>query len=79
MALAAAYTQVGDIDTALRVYRRILKKRNVPSAILQLIIEELADFEAEVMGQAHFHQLRGDLYMRQGRFPEAVKEYNRIV
>jgi hypothetical protein len=78
MALAAAYTQMGDLDTALRVYHRILKKRTVSSAILQLIIEELSDFETEATGRSHYHQVRGDLYMRQGRFQEAVQEYNKI-
>jgi hypothetical protein len=78
MALALAYTQVGDLDTALRVYRRILKKRKISPGVLQLIIEELADFEAEATGRAHFHQVRGDLYMKQGRFQEAVQEYNKI-
>jgi tetratricopeptide (TPR) repeat protein len=78
MALALAYTQVGDLDTSLRVYRRILKKRTISPGILQLIVEELSDFEADANGRAHFHQVRGDLYMKQGRFHEAVQEYNKI-
>jgi hypothetical protein len=78
MALALAYTQVGDLDTALRVYRRILKKRAITPGVLQLIIEELSDLEGEANGRAHFHQVRGDLYMKQGRFQEAVQEYNKI-
>ena len=78
MALALAYTQVGDLDTSLRVYRRILKKRTISPGILQLIVEELSDFEADANGRPHFHQVRGDLYMKQGRFHEAVQEYNKI-
>ncbi len=79
MALAAAYTQAGNLDAALRVYRRMLKKRNnVPAYMLQIIAEELADFEDEFGDRPRFHQVRGDLYMKQGRFREAVEEYNKI-
>jgi pentatricopeptide repeat protein len=79
MALAAAYTQAGELDAALRVYRRMLKKRNkVPAYMLQIIAEELADFEDEFGDKPRFHQVRGDLYMKQGRFREAVEEYNKI-
>lgn len=79
MALASAYTQLGDPDTALRVYRRVLKKRTVSATILRLITEELNEFEAELEGNARYHQVRGDLYTRQGRNQEAIREYNKIV
>ncbi len=78
MALAAAYTQLGDLDTALRVYRRVLKKRIIPPTFLRLIQEELNDFSSELTGNAHYHQVRGDLYMKQGRHHEAIEEYNKI-
>lgn len=79
IALAAAYTQLGDPDTALRVYHRILKKRAVSDSILRLITEELNDFETGLQGNAKYHQVRGDLYTRQGRHQEAIREYNKIV
>jgi len=79
IALAAAYAQVGDVDTELRVYRRILRRPNVAPAILRLIAEELADYERQLQGQAHYHQIRGDLYMKQHRYQEAIAEYNKIV
>jgi len=78
MALASAYAQVGDIDTQLRVYRRVLKKPGVSNKILRLIAEELSDYEADLSGHPHFHQVRGDLYMKQNRFQEAIEEYNKI-
>jgi tetratricopeptide (TPR) repeat protein len=78
MALASAYAQVGDIDTQLRVYRRVLKKPGVSNKILRLIAEELSDYEADLTGHPHFHQVRGDLYMKQNRFQEAIEEYNKI-
>lgn len=79
IALAAAYTQLGDFNTALRVYRRVLKKRTVSDSILRLITEELNDLDAELQGNAKYHQVRGALYTRQGRHQEAVREYNKIV
>ncbi len=79
VALAAAYTQFGDMDTAIRVYRRILRKRNVSLAVLRLITEELNEFAGDLEGNPLFHQVRGDLYTRQGRNHEAIQEYNKIV
>jgi tetratricopeptide (TPR) repeat protein len=79
IALASAYAQVGDVDTQLRVYRRVLRKPAVSNKILRLIAEELTDYEADLSGHPHFHQVRGDLYMKQNRYQEAIAEYNKIV
>ena len=78
MALAAGYSQLGDLNTTLRVYRRVLRRRNIPAMFLSLIAEELNDYEREMQGNAHYHQARGDLYMKQGRHQEAIQEYNKI-
>ncbi|MDQ3928777.1 MAG: hypothetical protein M3328_06480, partial [Chloroflexota bacterium] len=78
MALAAGYSQLGDLSTTLRVYRRVLRKRNVPAMFLSLIAEELNDYERDMQGDPHYHQVRGDLYMKQGRHQEAIQEYNKI-
>jgi Flp pilus assembly protein TadD len=79
MALAAAYAQRGDVATELRVYRRVLRKSNVSANLMNVINEELADCEEEMSGHPQFHQARGDLLMRQGRFQEAINEYNKLV
>jgi hypothetical protein len=79
MALASAYAQMGDLATELRVYRRVLRKPHVSTNLIRLIAEELSDCESEMSGQPQFHQVRGDLYMRQGRFQEAISEYNKIM
>ncbi len=78
MALATAYTQSGEIDAALRVYRRILKKQSVTPAILQMIADELGDLEPEMSGHPRYHQVLGDLLMKQGLYQDAIKEYNKI-
>jgi hypothetical protein len=79
MALASAYAQMGDLVTELRVYRRVLRRPNVSTNLMRLIAEELSDCESEMTGQPQFHQVRGDLYMKQGRFQEAIAEYNKII
>lgn len=78
MALAAGYSQLGDLSTTLRVYRRVLRRRTIPAMFLSLIAEELNDYERELQGNPHYHQVRGDLYMKQGRHQEAILEYNKI-
>ena len=78
MALAAAYAQSGEYDAALRTYRRTLKKRSMSPAMLDVIAEELSDIEAEASNLPRFHQVLGDLYMKQGRYQEAIDEYNKI-
>jgi len=78
MALAMAYGQGGHTEHALREYRRILANRNVPAPMLNLLSERLDELEEEASGMPRYHQLRGDLYMKLGRYEEAIEEYNRI-
>jgi tetratricopeptide (TPR) repeat protein len=47
-------------------------------AMLDVIAEELSDIEAEASNLPRFHQVLGDLYMKQGRYQEAIDEYNKI-
>ncbi|MEO6457055.1 MAG: tetratricopeptide repeat protein, partial [Chloroflexia bacterium] len=78
MALASAYAQSGEYDAALRTYRRALKKRTMSPAMLEVIADELSDIEAEAAHLPRFHQVLGDLYMKQGRYKDAIDEYNKI-
>jgi hypothetical protein len=78
LALAVAYSQSGHLDHALYEYRQLLKRRQVPVPMLQMIEEQLSDLEEEAGSQARFHQVRGDLYMKQGRYQEAIEEYNKL-
>lgn len=78
MALASAYAQSGEYDSALRVYRRALKKRNLSLAMLEVIADEISDLEADAADLPRFHQVLGDLYMKQGRYKDAIDEYNKI-
>lgn len=78
MALAVAYTQAGHVDHALYEFRRILQNRNVPIPMLGFIEDQINELEIDPASAARFHQLRGDLYMKQGRYQEAIEEYNLI-
>jgi pentatricopeptide repeat protein len=78
MALASAYTQAGDIDTALRVYRRMLRKPSVSDNVLRMVQEELNDLEEQASQYPRYHQVRGDLLVRQGHRREAIEEYNKL-
>jgi hypothetical protein len=78
MALAVAYAQAGHLDHSMYEYRRLLKHRNIPGPLLDMIADQLADFEAEAGHLARYHKVRGDLYMKQGLYQEAIAEYNKI-
>jgi pentatricopeptide repeat protein len=78
MALASAYTQAGDIDTALRVYRRMLRKPNVSENVLRMVQDELGDLEDQAQQYPRYYQVRGDLLVRQGHRREAIEEYNKL-
>jgi len=78
LALASTYTQAGDIDTALRVYRRMLRKPYVSDNILLMIQDELEDLEDQAHQYPRYYQVRGDLLVRQGHRREAIDEYNKL-
>jgi pentatricopeptide repeat protein len=78
MALASAYTQAGDVDTALRVYRRMLRKPNVSENVLGMIQEELTELQDQAQQNPRYFQVRGDLLVRQGHRREAIDEYNKL-
>ena len=78
MALAVGYSQSGYYDHALYEFQRLLQQRHIPGPILQLITDRLDDIERETGYAARLHQLRGDILMKEGRFQEAIEEYNKI-
>jgi pentatricopeptide repeat protein len=78
LALASAYTQAGDIDTALRIYRRMLRKSYVSDNVLRMVQDELADLEDLAHQYPRYHQVRGDLLVRRGQRTDAIDEYNKL-
>lgn len=77
-AMAEAYTQAGQYEHAIQVYRRILKKRNLSASMLQMISDDLSDIQHEVEDLPRYHQVMGDMLMRMGRYKEAIDEYNKM-
>jgi hypothetical protein len=78
MALASAYAQAEDIDSALRVYRRIIKKPTTSETMLKMIWDDLSDLGPQAQHLPRYHQLSGDLLLRLGRHREAIEAYNRL-
>jgi hypothetical protein len=78
MALASAYAQVGDLDSALRVYRRIIKKPTTSETMLKMIWDDLSELGPQAQHLPRYHQLSGDLLLRLGRHREAVEAYNKL-
>ena len=78
MALASAYAQVEDFDSALRIYRRIIKKPTTSGTMLKMIWDDLSDLSPQAQHLPRYHQLSGDLLLRLGRHREAVEAYNKL-
>ena len=78
MAFAAAYAQGGVYYSSLRVYRLLLKSPYITAFVLDVIGEDLDALEGVAAPVPRFHLVRGDLYMKQHRYNEAIEEYNKI-
>jgi tetratricopeptide (TPR) repeat protein len=78
MALASAYAQSQDIDSALRIYRRIIKKPTTSETMLRMIWDDLSDLSLHAQHLPRYHQLSGDILLRLGRHREAIEAYNRL-
>lgn len=79
MAMATAYVNAGELESGLRVYRRLIKLPGVSATLLGMIDEELEDLRAGAGDLPRYHQVRGDLYLKLGRHREAIDEYNKLV
>src|SRR3712207_8164497 len=55
LALASVYSKLSNFDGALLVYRRIAKRRGVPSFILQVILDDLGYIDGEIRNHPRVH------------------------
>ena len=78
MALASAYAQAEDFDSALRLYRRIIKKPTTSETMLKMIWDDLSELGPQAQHLPRYHQLSGDLLLRLGRHREAVEAFNKL-
>jgi pentatricopeptide repeat protein len=79
MAMATAYVNSGELESALRVYRRMIKRPGVSATLLNMVDEELEELRDAASNLPRYHQVRGDLYLKLGRHREAIDEYNKLV
>ncbi|HET9492710.1 MAG TPA: hypothetical protein VFR15_00600 [Chloroflexia bacterium] len=79
MAMATAYVNSGEFESALRVYRRMIKRPGVSATLLNMVDEELEELGATAGDLPRYHQVRGDLFLKLGRHREAIDEYNKLV
>jgi pentatricopeptide repeat protein len=79
MAMATAYADAGELESALRVYRRMIKRPGVSATLLGMVDEELEELRQSAEHLPRYHQARGDLYLKLGRHREAIDEYNKVV
>ena len=79
MAMATAYVNSGEFESALRVYRRLIKRPGVSATMLNMVDEELEELKGSAGEMPRYHQVRGDLFLKLGRHREAIDEYNKVV
>jgi pentatricopeptide repeat protein len=79
MAMANAYVNSGELESALRVYRRMIKRPGVSATLLNMVDEELEELRSTAGEMPRYHQVRGDLFLKLGRHLEAIDEYNKLV
>jgi len=76
LALAAAYQQVDEPESAAAEYRRLI--RDVPELVPQLI-DNLKWLSHTWPDCAAAHRALGDAYMKLGLFQQAIEEYNYVL
>jgi hypothetical protein len=76
LALAIGYEQRDDISRAAEQYRLLIKGRNVPENLLDIVTGNLRDLVEAQPDNPSLHRLLGDAYMKQGQYQMAIAQYN---
>jgi cytochrome c-type biogenesis protein CcmH/NrfG len=76
LALAIGYEQRDDITRAAEQYRLLIKGRNVPENLLDIVTGNLRDLVEAQPDNPALHRLLGDAYMKQGQYQMAISQYN---
>jgi ATP-binding cassette, subfamily B, bacterial len=79
LVLAALLSQEGQTDAALRLYRRILTRNVVHGFVNEMLSENVDAIEHKGDANARLHLVRGDLMIQQGRYVDAVAEYEKML
>jgi tetratricopeptide (TPR) repeat protein len=76
LALAIGYEQRDDLTRAMEQYRLLIKGRNVPENLLDIVTGNLRDLVEGQPDNPALHRLLGDAYMKQGQYQMAISQYN---
>ncbi|MDQ2809631.1 MAG: hypothetical protein M3Z04_22380, partial [Chloroflexota bacterium] len=76
LALAIGYEQRDDYTRAAEQYRELIKGRQVPTNILEIVTGNLREMLETQPENSLLHRLLGDAFMKQGLFQMAISQYN---
>src|SRR5207244_3881786 len=72
LALAIGYEQREDYTRASEQYKQLIKGRDVPTNMLEIVVSNLRELVESQPDNAALHRLLGDAYMKQGQFQMAI-------
>jgi tetratricopeptide (TPR) repeat protein len=76
LVLAGVYEEREDYRRALDQYRLLIKSREVPGNVLDLVLDNLRNLAEEMPDDATVHRVLGDAYRKAGMFQAAISQYN---
>jgi ribosomal protein S15P/S13E len=76
LALAIGYEQRDDYARSAEQYRQLIKGREVPVNVLEVVTGNLREMLEAQPDNGVLHRLLGDCYMKQGQFQMAISQYN---
>jgi tetratricopeptide (TPR) repeat protein len=76
LVLAGVYEEREDYRRALDQYRLLIKNREVPEHVLDLVLDNLRALTEDMPDDAAAHRVLGDAYRKAGMFQAAISQYN---
>jgi hypothetical protein len=76
LVLAGVYEEREDYRRALDQYRLLIKNREVPEHVLDLVLDNLRALAEDMPDDAAAHRVLGDAYRKAGMFQAAISQYN---
>ncbi len=76
LVLAGVYEEREDYRRALEQYRLLIKNREVPGNVMEIVLDNLRALSEELPDDATIHRVLGDAYRKAGMFQAAISQYN---
>jgi tetratricopeptide (TPR) repeat protein len=76
LVLAGVYEEREDYPRALDQYRLLIKSREVPGHVLDLVLDNLRTLAEDMPDDPAVHRVLGDAYRKVGMFQAAISQYN---